>query len=100
MKTRNIKSFPIDGIAKDQETILRLRGELESRIIDDMRVKGYVPVLDITPEMYWEYQEDTTFKYLIVVYGTYVGKKKAIDIMGMLGNHPIYVEPYEGQYDS
>jgi len=101
MKGRNIKGFPIDGVAVDQEAILRLRGQLETKILEDMRVRGYVPALDITPELYWEYQqENKNFKYLVVVYGTYVGKKKSQNIMGMLGQHPIYTEPHEENHDT
>lgn len=95
---RKIKNFHIDGVAKDQETIIRLRGELEGRIIEDMRNLGYVPSLDITPEMFWVYQKDEdppNFKYVIIVYGAYVGKKKSKEILGLLGPHPIYVEPHE-----
>ena len=64
-----------------------------------MRFKGYVPVLDITPELYWEYMEkDENFKFAIIIYGTFVGKKKAIDILGLLGPHIIYFEPHENDY--
>ena len=94
---RTIKKFQVDGVARDQEDIIRLRTQLESHMIDDMRVKGYVPVLDITPELFWNYEkEDQNFKYLLIVYGSYVGKRKSRDILGLLGSHPIFVEPHKG----
>lgn len=95
MKPKEIKTYSFEGVAADQETIIRIRVELEHRLIEGMRDEGCVPVLDITPELYWEYQDDETFKFLLVMYGTFVGEEKAHKVMGMLGNHPIMFEPYE-----
>jgi hypothetical protein len=95
---RNIKHFSIDGEAVDQEAIIRIRREVESRIIDDMRDSGYVPALDVTPEMFWEYNKDReSFRFVIIVYGSFVGKRRATEILGLLGPNPIYVEPYENK---
>lgn len=93
--TRKIKAFHVDGIAADVEAVIRQRSELESRIVDDMREKGYVPVLDITPEMFTHYQHEEVeqnFKFAIIVYGVFVGKRKSRKIMGMLGPHQILFE--------
>lgn len=96
MKTRKIKTFSLDGEAVDQEAIIRLRPQLESYVIDDMREKGYVPALDVTPELFWEYDKDTnTFKYLVVVYGSFLGRRKAKEVFGMLGNHEFMYEPFD-----
>ena len=95
MKPREIKTYSFEGVAQDQESIIRIRIELEQRMIEKMRQEGCIPVLDITPELYWEYQEDETFKFLLVMYGTEVGQDKSNQIMGMLGTHPIMFEPYE-----
>lgn len=98
MKPKDIETFSVDGIARDQESIIRIRVELEHRIIEQMREKGYVPILDITPELYWEYINDgpdkEKFKFLLVLYGTHVGEKSN-QIMGMLGPHAIMFEPFE-----
>jgi ABC-type Fe2+-enterobactin transport system substrate-binding protein len=92
-KKRKIKPFYIDGEAIDVEAVIRQRQELESRIIEDMRLKGYVPVLDITPELFTDFNVDKeNFKFAIIVYGTYLGKKKSQQIMGMLGPHQIVFE--------
>lgn len=87
------KPFAIEGIAKDQESIVRIRQELEDRIEEGMRVQGYVPSLDITPELFWQYiEEDENFKYAVIMYGVYVGKKQAKTILGILGPHPIMMD--------
>jgi hypothetical protein len=100
MKTRKIKTFSLDGEAIDQEAIIRLRPQLESYVIDDMRSKGYVPALDVTPELFWEWDQDgDVFKYLVVIYGSFVGKKRSKEIFGMLGNHEFMFEPHEEKYN-
>lgn len=97
IKKRKIKPFYTEGEALDQEAIIRQRQELEQRIIEDMRTQGYAQVLDITPEMHWAYQKDSeNFKFAIIVYGSYVGKKKAKFILGLLGPHTIFIEPHQG----
>lgn len=99
MKARSIKTFEVVGTAIDQEAIIRIRAELEARLIEDMRTKGYVPVMDITPELYWEYQAgEGNFKFVIIIYGTFVGRKRALDILGMLGPHAIFFEPHHHDY--
>lgn len=95
---RNIKNFHVKGEAADQETVLRLRKQIEDHLEDEMREKGYVPSLDITPEIYWSYNEETEkFNYVIVKYGAFVGKRKAKKMLGLLGPHPIMKEPYSGE---
>lgn len=96
---RTIKKFVQDGTAVDQEAIIRIRPELESHLIDEMRGKGYVPILDITPELFWEFK-NPNFKFAVIIYGTFVGKKKAKEIMGLLGAHPLWFEPYNGDVKS
>jgi hypothetical protein len=95
---RKIKSFAAEGEATDQETILRLRQQIEGHLEDEMRGQGYVPSLDITPDLYWEYvPEKVIFKFAVIMYGSFVGKKKSKIILGLLGSHPIYKEPYSGE---
>ena len=90
---RNPKPFTVEGTAIDQETIVRLRAQIEDHIEEEMRAEGYAPFMEITPELYWEWnQEANNFKYLIRLYGVYVGKRKAKGIMGILGGRPIYFE--------
>lgn len=90
---RTIKDFSESGIAVDQETIIRIRKEVEDHIIDGMRAKGWVPVIDLLPQLYWDYDADgEEFKFQVVIYGTYVGKKKSKTILGMLDSRPIMME--------
>lgn len=94
LQNRKIKKFELDGVAKDGETIIRLRKELEDRILDDMRHKGYVPIIDILPQLYWSYNKDKDlFDYSIVIFGIYVGTKKATEILGILDDRIIKIEP-------
>lgn len=92
-KVMKIRDFKVDGVAQDGETILRIRRELEERLVDDMRAKGYVPVIDLLPQLYWEFRKDEgDFEYVIVVYGVYIGKKKAQQILGLLDSKEIYFQ--------
>lgn len=91
--SRNIKGFTVDGEALDGETIIRIRKQIEDEVVDQMRFKGYVPVIDIMPSLYWSYDaEKNRFYYTLTVYGIYVGKRRSQEILGMLNHRPIYIE--------
>jgi len=93
MGIRGIKHFSESGIAIDQEAILRIRKEIEDHIVDTMRLKGWVPVIDLLPQLYWEYDSvKEHFKFDIVIYGTFVGKKRSQEILGVLDSRPIFME--------
>jgi len=95
MNTRQIKPFLEKGTCKEHEWAIKNQFMIEGYITDDMREKGYVPQLDIVPELYIEYQhEEEEFIYAVVVYGTYVGKVESQKVLGMLGPHKIYKEPF------
>jgi hypothetical protein len=90
---RKIKDFVTEGEAADGETIIRIRDEIEEVMMEDMRTKGYVPVIDLLPQLYWGYDKDTEhFNFSIIIYGTYVGKRKAREIMGILDSRPMFFE--------
>lgn len=88
---KKIKDFTLSGEALDGETIIRLRKELEERLIESMREEGYVPVIDLLPQLYWEYN-GSTFDYEILIYGKYVGKKRSQEVMGVLDFRPVFFE--------
>lgn len=93
---RHIKYFYEEGEAIDGEAVLRTRHQVEDHIREEMRGKGYVPVLDILPQLYWEFSEESeTFKFVIIIYGTFVGKVKAKRIMCLLDGHPLYFQENE-----
>ena len=94
---RTPKLFHMTGIVVDHETAIAKRLDWEHYLETDMRDKGYVRVLDIVPELYISYNEDEeNFKFAIVMYGIYVGKKKSKEILGFLGNHKFMKEPFRG----
>lgn len=100
MKKRTIKPFDISGITKYHEWAIKNQFMLEGYLNDQIREKGYVPQMDITPELYIEYQAyEKTFKYAVVIYGTYVGKVEAQKILGFLGPHKIMKEPYVEKWE-
>ncbi len=90
---RKIREFIIDGVAIDGETIIRLRPLVEEAAIQELRQRGYVPVIDKETELTWEYdKENNRFNYWVKLYMVYIGKKKAYEILGMIGSRPIFIE--------
>lgn len=86
MLEKNIKSFQIAGVIKDDAAIIRVRQMYEKLLIEDMRARGYVPVLDLEPQFsmkYYEHKESYGFN--LVMFGVYVGKRKALEIEGFSG---------------
>ncbi len=68
----------MQGQIHDDAAIPRLRLEYERLIESDMREQGYVPILDLDIQFSLLYDEpQDLYEFDIVVYGVYVGKKKA-----------------------
>jgi hypothetical protein len=75
---KKLKSFVMQGQIHDDAAIPRLRLEYERLIESDMREQGYVPILDLDIQFSLLYDEEQDqYEFDIVVYGVYVGKKKA-----------------------
>ena len=75
---KKLKSFGMQGQIHDDAAIPRLRLEYERLIESDMREQGYVPILDLDIQFSLLYDEaQDIYEFDIVVYGVYVGKKKA-----------------------
>lgn len=92
-RKNSIRDFSIEGEAKDGETIIRIRKEVEDNVLEDMRSKGYVPIIDLLPQLFWEYNKDTSnFTYEITIYGTFVGKVKSRQILGVLDSRFLLFE--------
>ena len=84
---KRIKPFFIDGVLADDSVIPKKRAQYQHLVDSHMRISGYVPVLDLDPQFYIEYNSDKdvyNFKY--VVFGVYVGKKKSSEYVGYSGN--------------
>lgn len=76
----------MQGQIIDDASIPRLRKHYENLIETDMRSQGYVPILDLDIQFSLEYDEPTdTYNFDIIVYGVYVGKKKAYLYEGFSG---------------
>jgi hypothetical protein len=81
-----INHFTLDGIIKDESAIGRLRLELVRLKNLEMCELGYVPRLDVEPNFTIQYNEiKEYFEFTLTVYGTFVGKKKALWIRGIDG---------------
>ena len=76
MTHRRIKRFQIDVEFQDNSQLISLRPQYENLLVQDMRGKGYVRVLDIDPAFSVEFTGET-WKFLMSIHGVYVGKKKA-----------------------
>jgi len=82
MTHRKIKRFQIDVEFQDNAQLISLRPQYETLLIQDMRGKGYVRVLDIDPAFSVEFTGET-WKFLMSIHGVYVGKKKAWQLEGI-----------------
>jgi hypothetical protein len=76
MTHRRIKRFQIDVEFQDNSQLISLRPQYENLLVQDMRGKGYVRVLDIDPAFSVDFTGET-WKFLMSIHGVYVGKKKA-----------------------
>jgi len=88
MLNRNIKSFYINGIIKSDSDISRLKEMYLKLLTDEMRSKGYVPVLDLDPQFSIKYNhEKDIYSFQLEIYGVYLGTRKAQEIEGFSGQH-------------
>ena len=86
MLKRNIKSFLIGGVIKDDSSIGKAREMYERLTLQDMRDKGYVPVLDLEPQFQIHYNHTKdNYSFHLEMFGVYVGKNKAKEIEGFSG---------------
>ena len=85
---KRIKEFHIDGVIEDDAVIPQIRERYEKILIDMMRSNGYVPHLDIEPAFSLEYQEEK-YKFLLTIYGVYVGKARAQCYLAVSANNLI-----------
>lgn len=86
MKPRNIRNFLISGVIKSDKDIVRIRENYERLLVQQMRDKGYIPVLDIMPQFSIKYNEaKDEYGFLLTMYGIYLGKSKALKFEGFSG---------------
>lgn len=87
---RKIKQFGFDGTIADDAALPRMRLQYEKMIEDSMRDYGYVPVRDLDPVFKISYNEkNNSYNFSIFMHGIYVGKKKAKEYDGYVGQRLI-----------
>lgn len=80
----------MQGKIHDDSAIPRLRKQYEHMIEEDMRMNGYVPILDLDIQFSLEYDESNdTYEFDLVIYGVFVGRKKSQDYEGFSGQNLI-----------
>ena len=88
MLKRNIKSFYLNGIIKNDSDMVRLKEMYLKLLIDEMRSNGYVPVLDLDPQWCVKYNHlKDNYTFQLEVYGVYLGKSKAQKFEGFSGQN-------------
>ena len=86
MLKRNIKSFYLNGHIADDSFIAQTRENMERLLLDDIRSRGYVPVLDMDTQ--WSTKFDhikERYAFHLEIHAVYVGKRKAQEIEGFSG---------------
>lgn len=95
MLKKNIKSFLISGVIVDDSGIGKARQMYERILLEDMRSKGYVPVLDLESQFSIKYNKTKdNYSFFLEMFGVYVGKKKAREIEGFSGQQ-FYKKPLD-----
>jgi len=80
---RKIHNFTITGTIGDDAHFIKARDNYERLMLQQMRDKGYVPVLDMMPQFSLSYiaQKDQ-YGFVLIMFGVFVGKDKAKAIEG------------------
>lgn len=83
MTAKKIHHQEISGRYKDDAKILEIKSKYENILEEQLRSKGYVPVLNINPQWHtsWD-REAQVYEFVMVMYGVYVGKNKAKTTVG------------------
>jgi hypothetical protein len=87
----NVKRFQVEGVMNDDADFPRLRIQFEDMLVTEMRSNGYVPVMDLGPYFSTEYRNDGKYNFIITAYGTYVGRRKAWSIQGIVSGRPVFM---------
>ena len=75
---RKIHNFTLTGFIGDDSQFIRARELYERTLVQQMRDKGYVPVLDMSPQFSLTYiEKKDQYGFILVMFGVYVGKSKS-----------------------
>lgn len=70
-----IKKYTHRGEIRDDSDFIRLRGELEKLMIQQMKDEGCLPVQDLNS--FWSTErKDKSYLFILTMYGAYAGKRK------------------------
>lgn len=83
MNHKNIHRFQLKAKIADDSHFIQQRETQEKYLIEEMRDKGYVPVLDLGPDWSTALDDKEHYDSLLTMYGIYVGRKKSWDFMGV-----------------
>ncbi len=73
-----IKKYTHSGFIRDDSDFVRLRGELERLIEQQMRYEGYVPVYELGSYWATNYEpEEKRYSFKLTMYAAFAGKVKA-----------------------
>ena len=76
MTHQRIQRFQVRAQFNSDADIIRVRAQYESLLIQEMRDKGFVRVLDIDPTFSVSYDQEV-WSFILTMHSVHVGKKKA-----------------------
>jgi hypothetical protein len=80
---RKIHNFTITGTIGDDAHFIKARENYERIIVQQMRDKGYVPVLDMNPQFSLSYiEQKNQYGFILIMFGVFVGKAKSFQYEG------------------
>lgn len=83
---KNIHNFTMSGIIGSDSHLIPAKEHYERLLTQQMRDSGYVPVLDMLPQVTTTYIEHKDqYSFSITMFGVFVGKKKALSLEGFSG---------------
>jgi len=103
MTHRKIHRFQVNGIIRDDADFIRLRNQYENLLTHQMRITGYVRVLDINPAFSVQFNTiEQNYDFVFTMHGVFVGKRKAWHSEGMVQGQLIhrYTPHYKSELSS
>ena len=86
MYPKKIHDFWLSGTIQDDSKFQSSRENYERLLIQQMRDKGYIPVLDMMPQFTIKYNEAKDhYTFNLVMYGMFLGKSKSLKYEGFSG---------------
>lgn len=80
--TYRLHPYMMEGQTNDEADVPDLVEKLCELLIDEMRDDGYIPMLDLTPRIFNDYNSGT-HEVKVTLYGAYVGKRRSREYEGI-----------------